>query len=347
MNTIVINKAGLLSTIQDSGRRGMRHQGIPWSGTLVPVWQQMANALVGNELGHSIIECFEGGLEFTVYDAPIQLAILADHQAKISIDNANGKTRLQPHRSYTVMPGEQVVLSNTGNARLAIIAIAGLSIPRQLGSTSTYAKAKLGGLSGSPLKVGDVLNVDVNEDAVGPDKQCTIKHLPDYQSHELRVVLGPQEDNFSASGIQNLLTGDYKLSADVDRMGARLEGAAIEHRDKKARDIVSDAIVPGSIQVPGSGQPIVLLSDAHTAGGYPKIATVLSIDLPLLGLQRPGSVFRFKALSIDEAIDATRKEHQTLLNAISDITPLIEHALTSEMLLKHNLIDGVIDAKES
>jgi biotin-dependent carboxylase-like uncharacterized protein len=343
MNTVVIDKAGLLSTIQDSGRRGMRHLGIPWSGTLVPVWQRMANALVGNELDHSIIECFEGGLEITVRDAPIRLAIMADSQAKMSIGNEDGAEVLQPYRSHIVMPGKRIILSSTGNARLAIIAIAGLQVSKQLGSTSTYAKASLGGISGDPLIAGDVLNIAADNANTDVDKQCKANQLPDYQSNELRVVLGPQDDNFSKAGIQTFLTSDYTLSVDVDRMGARLEGTAIEHRDKKARDPVSDAIAPGSIQVPGSGLPIVLLSDAHTAGGYPKIATVLSIDLPLLGLQRPGAVFRFKALSIDEAIDATRKQHRLMTQAITDVTPVIEQTLSSEVLLKLNLIGGVVD----
>ena len=347
MNTLAIDKAGLLSTIQDSGRRGMRHLGIPWSGTLVPVWQKMANVLVGNELDHSVIECFEGGLEFTVCDAPIRLAILADSQAKMSIGNEDGTEVLQPYRSYTVMPGKRVVLSSTGNARLAIIAIAGLRIPRQLGSTSTYAKANLGGLSGGPLKAGDVLEIEADNADADPDKQSNMNRLPDYQSPELRVVLGPQDTNFSKAGIHTFLTNDYTLSVDVDRMGARLEGPAIEHRDENARDPVSDAIVPGSIQVPGSGLPIVLLSDAHTAGGYPKIATVISIDLPLLGLQRPGSVFRFKALSIDEAIDVTRKQHRSVKQAIADVRPVVEQTISTELLLKLNLIGGVVDGKDS
>jgi len=345
MNNVVINNAGLLSTIQDSGRRGMRHLGIPWSGTLVPAWQQAANALVGNELGHSVIECFEGGLSFTITNTPTRLAIMADRHAKISIGNDTHKAVLQPYRSYTVMPGEQIILSSTGNTRLAIIAIAGLHIPSQLGSTATYAKANLGGISGGPLKAGDVLNIAF--DNLGQEKQIDANLLPNYETSELRAVLGPQDYNFSETGIHTFLTSDYTLSADVDRMGARLEGPAIEHRDRQARDIVSDAIVPGSIQVPGSGLPIVLLSDAHTVGGYPKIATVLSIDLPLLGLQRPGKTFQFKALSIDEAIDTTRHQHRSIARALAAIKPVIEQTISSEALLKLNLIGGVVSGQDS
>ncbi|MFK7855135.1 MAG: biotin-dependent carboxyltransferase family protein [Granulosicoccus sp.] len=345
MNSIVVDKAGLLTTIQDSGRQGMRHLGIPWSGSLVPFWQKMANALVGNTLDNSVIECFEGGLAFTVGNAPARIAIVADKQATISVINDSSKEALSAYRSHTIMPGDQVLINNTGNSRLAIIAIAGLDVEKQLGSTSTYSKAGIGGLTGGPLKVGDAL--PIGTEPTGPHKQCEPNTLPDYQSTEIRVVLGPQDQNFSQAGISTFLESDYTLSTDVDRMGARLDGNVIEHLNDQARDPVSDAIVPGSIQVPGSGLPIVLLSDAHTAGGYPKIATVLSIDLPLFGLQRSGAVFRFKALSIDEAIETTRAQHQSLSRALAAITSVIDNTINSELLLKLNLIDGVIDGRES
>lgn len=344
MNSISVDKAGLLTTIQDNGRQGMRHLGIPWSGSLVPFWQKMANALVGNTLDNSVVESFEGGFAFTVGDTPARIAVVADSQASISVISHSSKEALQVYRSYTIMPGEQVLLTSTGNSRLAIIAIAGLDVEQQLGSTSTYSKAGLGGLSGGPLKAGDVLRI--GPEPTGPHKQGEPNALPSYQSPDIRVVLGPQDQNFSQTGIKTFLESDYTLSADVDRMGARLDGNVIEHLNDQARDPVSDAIVPGSIQVPGSGLPIVLLSDAHTAGGYPKIATVLSIDLPLFGLQRAGAVFRFKALSIDEAIQATREQHQSLSRALAAITPVIDNSMNSELLLKLNLIDGVIDGRD-
>ena len=270
MHSVTIDKAGLLSTIQDTGRRGLRHLGIPWSGTMVPCWQAVANVLVGNEPEHSVIECFEGGLVFTVGDEPVRIAIAASQQSSIAVGAQQARSTLEPFRSHTIMPGERVTVKSTGNSRLAVIALAGLQIPSQLGSSSTYAKAGLGGLAGSPLQAGDKLRVATKPD--GPEIKADQTLLPDYHRHEIRVVLGPQNENFSDAGIQTFLGSDYTLTTDADRMGARFDGAIIEHRDQKARDPISDAIVPGSIQVPGSGLPIVLLSDAHTAGGYPKIA---------------------------------------------------------------------------
>lgn len=338
---ITIEHPGLLSTIQDRGRFGLRHLGIPWSGALTPVWQRMANALVGNPLDDSIIECFEGGLRFHTFGAPIRIATLAAADMIMKLGTTDGTVSLRPGRSYTLPANTTVSLLSTGRFRHALIAVQGIQAVSQLGSTSTYAKAGLGGIGGHALSVG--VSLEVSASPQGPETQCAVAPPMDYLSTILRVVMGPQDDHFSASGQEAFLSGDYQLSTDVDRMGARLTGTAIEHRDEAARDIVSDAIVPGSIQVPGNGQPIVLLNDAHTAGGYPKIATVISIDLPLLGLQRPGSSFRFKAMSLEEAIDAVR-EHETMVKGVIErISPVKESAISSESLFSTNLIDGVTD----
>lgn len=320
---------------------GLRHQGIPWSGCLTPVWQQLANALVNNPLEHSVIECWEGGLQFTTGSAPTRLAVLADKSAKITIDTDQHKQQITPGQSYTLMANSQVTVHNTGAMRHAIVAISGLQVKSQLGSTSTYAKAALGGICGDVLQQGNTLALESN--TAGAEHLCDNPVLEAYRSSVLRVVLGPQEDHFSATGIQAFLSGDYTLGADADRMGIRLDGPTITHRDDAARDIVSDAIMPGSIQVPGTGKPIVLLNDAHTAGGYPKIATVISIDLPLLGLQRAGAKFHFEAISIDEAIAAIRQQHVAVANAITTLQPVIQNTISNESLFTNNLIDGVTD----
>ena len=341
MNTITVERSGLLSTVQDEGRFNLRHLGIPWSGCMTPVWQKISNALVGNELGNSIIECWEGGLQFRTGENTVKLAIAADSAAVMTLETESGTVTIKPFQSYTAPPNSLIALSNTGDFRHAIIAFAGLNVVKQLGSSATYAKAGLGGINGEALKVGDSLSVDIA--AAGPEHTCTNPLADAYKSNELRVVMGPQQDHFSQEGIDNLLNGDYALGTDADRMGVRLSGPAVLHKNAAAKDIVSDAIVPGSIQVPGTGQPIVLLSDAHTAGGYPKVATVLSIDLPLLGLQRAGNVFRFRAVSIDAAIEAVRQQQTQLDDALSQMKRVVGISLSNETLLSTNLIDGVTD----
>lgn len=339
MNTITIERPGLLSSIQDQGRFKLRHLGIPWSGCMTPVWQKFSNALVGNEPEHCVIECWEGGLQFVTGNEYARLAVAADYSCTMTLKTESQTTQMAPFRSYTAPPNSTVKLTHTGDFRHAIVAIAGLNVKPQLGSSSTYAKAALGGLNGATLKSGDTLSIGVAP--AGAEYVCVNTLTDTYKSCELRVVLGPQEDHFSNEGLNNFLNSDYEISTDADRMGVRLVGPTITHKNATSKDIVSDAIVPGSIQVPGAGQPIVLLQDAHTAGGYPKIATVISIDLPVLGLQRAGQMLRFRAVSIDEAIDSVRQQKSEVDKALADLKPLANHFLSTETLLSNNLIDGV------
>jgi len=340
--SITVEKPGLLSTIQDQGRRGLRHLGIPWSGCISPTWQKVANALVGNELEHSIIECWEGALQLDVGDHPVRLAVCAHESLNMQIVDSQGQSqKVLPWQSYTASAGSTVTLTTTGDFRHAVIALYGICVPTQLGSSSTYAKAFLGGLDGAALKIGD--KITIKPAPLGPELRCFTPLSDVFMQTDVRLILGPQQDNFSSKGIHNLLHAHYELGADADRMGVRLKGPDVEHKDDTSKDIVSDAIVPGSIQVPGSGQPIVLLSDAHTAGGYAKVATVLSIDLPLLGLHRAGTKIRFRSLSIDEAIDAVRSDHSSVQKALKNLQPVVRQSLTSETLLNLNLIDGVTD----
>jgi len=339
--SLTIARAGLLSTLQDRGRFGLRHLGIPWSGCLVPHWQQLANNLVRNAPHTCVIECWEGGLQVNVEDHPVRIAIAGHTSVIASIESAQRKISLAPMRSYTAQVGDTIALTSTGNMRQAVMAIAGLMVEPQLGSASTYAKASLGGLNGNVLQNGSEIRFDCKPD--GPELRCTDPLIAAYQQTDIRLVMGPQEMLFSIDGVHNLLNEEYELSSDADRMGVRLSGPAIFHGDDDAKNIVSDAIVPGSIQVPGNGQPIILLSDAHTAGGYPKVATVISIDLPLPGLLRAGTRFRFRAISIDEAIHETRQQHELVRKTVKNTTPVIADSLSTLVLLANNLIDGVID----
>lgn len=338
---ITIESPGLLSTLQDRGRFGLRHLGVPWSGVLTPVWQQLANSLVGNAPDSCIIESFEGGLRLSTGSSAVRMAVMASPDMKMQQQHGESQIPIKPCRSYTLAPDTTVTLNSTGSFRHAVIAIQGLLTTEHLGSASTYAKAGLGGIDGNALSSGDQLAASPS--SAGPELACEDPMLDHYRSSRLRVVMGPQDDHFSANGIQTFLHSEFQLSTDVDRMGARLSGPVVEHAHAAARDIVSDAIVPGSIQVPGNGQPIVLLNDAHTAGGYPKIATVISIDLPLLGLQRPGNVLRFEAVSVTTAIEAVRSQAAVLQTAMDRIAPIRDATLSTATLLAHNLIDGVTD----
>jgi len=212
-----------------------------------------------------------------------------------------------------------------------------------LGSRSTYTRAGFGGFSGRVLREGDVLQAFIadvatrDELALGADRDLRL-------AQPIRAVLGPQDNHFTKVAIDEFLHGNYTITPASDRMGFRLEGPALEH--KSDYNIVSDSIVPGSIQVPGSKLPIVLMAGAQTTGGYAKIATVISADLPVLGVRSAGCGVKFQVVSRDQAEDIRRAEHRRLLNIIGDIRPVSEAgSIRLDALFNQNLIDGVIDAK--
>jgi allophanate hydrolase subunit 2 len=158
----------------------------------------------------------------------------------------------------------------------------------------------------------------------------------------IRVVLGPQDEYFTDAAIEDFLHGSYSITPASDRMGFRLTGPMLEH--KSDYNIVSDGIVAGSIQVPGSRLPIVLMADAQTTGGYPKIATVISADLPVLGVRGAGRTVRFQSVPREEAETFRRTEHQQLMSKIREIRPVAARGISLEALYNQNLIDGVVDA---
>jgi antagonist of KipI len=179
----------------------------------------------------------------------------------------------------------------------------GIDTPPALGSRATYLRGQLGGLEGRSLRKGDRVPLAAALGArlgrVRPD------HVPSYTgAPEIRVVLGPQDDRFTGAGIAAFLEGPYEMLPQSDRMGARLRGPWIEHA--RGHDIISDGIPLGGIQVVGDGQPIVLLVDRQSTGGYTKIATVCSLDVGRVGQVKPGQQLRFRQVSVAEAHAALR-----------------------------------------
>jgi allophanate hydrolase len=194
-------------------------------------------------------------------------------------------------------------------------------------------------MTGKPLLRGDSV----------PVRQSTVAQRPEHALAEafdlaldqpVRVVLGPQADFFTDEAIETFLSSEYVVSAQSDRMGFRLEGPALAHA--KGYNIVSDGIVTGSIQVPGSGLPIVLMADAQTTGGYPKIATVISADIPVLGRRRPGHGVRFEAVTVAEAEALRRTQEQLWRERMATLrTVKAQGAVNIAALYTENLISGV------
>lgn len=333
---------GFHTTVQDRGRRGFQHVGVPVSGALDRSGFMLANALAGNTQEASCLEIIGSGPEVEVVSSSVRLALVGSGGG---LDIAGREDPfVRSGQSVRLTKGEIARVRLGGDAFCSYLAIeGGFDVPLCLGSRSTYTRAGFGGLSGRQLRGGDILNGSTGD--VASREEVTLSEQRNLHFDQpIRVVLGPQDDYFTEDAIRGFLSGVYTITSASDRMGFRLAGPALAH--KSDYNIVSDGIVAGSIQVPGSKLPIVLMADAQTTGGYPKIATVISADLPLLGVRGAGRVVTFRAVSREEAETIRRTQHQNVLNMIQDIRPVSEmQGINLKALYTGNLIDGVVDAK--
>ena len=303
--SIEVISAGLLTTVQDLGRRGYQQYGIPVCGALDPVSLRIANVLVGNPEG-------EAGLEITALGPTIRFAsdsVVAMVGADFKVD-LNGRD-VRTWESVEVAAGSVLSVGPASDGLRAYLAIAGgLDVPLVMNSKSTDLKGAFGGFEGRSLRDGDSLPVGVSPHVANWSQRGLpggISRQPTFgQEFQIRVVLGPQDVEFTQSGIDTLLTSEYTVTVDSDRMGCRLDGAEITHVG--GPDIVSDGTALGSVQVPGSGQPIILLADRGTTGGYTKIATVITPDIGLLSQAMPGAKVRFAEVSVEEAHEVLREQ---------------------------------------
>jgi UPF0271 protein len=336
-----ILQPGPQTTVQDLGRFGFQALGVPSCGALDPVALRLANRLVGNAEGAAALECRLIGPNFEVQGAPVRLA-LAGASASIEIDMDGDTRQIPAWRAVTVPAGATVRVGALRGSGCAILAVAGgLDVAEVLGSQSTDLKGGFGGHQGRTLRADDIIGVN-RAPLDGPDLE-----LPSPPSLEfagtLRVVLGPQSDAFTAEGLATFLDTPYEVSREADRMGMRLQGPALTFF--RGADIVSDGIATGAIQVPGSGQPIILLADHQTIGGYAKIATVISADLPAAGRLLPGASIRFRVVSVHEAEEARRALERDVVRLIESMAPAREAASIDEAaLFSANLISGVVTA---
>jgi biotin-dependent carboxylase-like uncharacterized protein len=267
----------------------------------------LANRLVGNPDGAAALECTLIGprLEFT--DDRLVAVTGAD-----MVPSLNGG----PTAPWTVFPVGAGDVLRLGPARAGVrayIAVSGgIDTPPRLGSRSTYVRGRLGGVEGRALRKGDRLPLGAGV-AGRAEARVRADRVPDYGGErELRVVLGPQDDRFTAAGIETFLGAAYEMLPASDRMGARFRGPRVEH--VRGHDILSDGVPLGAIQVVGDGQPIVLLADRQSTGGYTKIATVCSFDIGRLGQVKPGQSVRFVLVSVEEA-HALRRAHREALDS--------------------------------
>jgi biotin-dependent carboxylase-like uncharacterized protein len=208
-------------------------------------------------------------------------------------------------------PGDTLRFVGVATGCRAYIAVAGgFEVKTVMGSASTYLRGKLGGYEGRALKAGDVLHtIETFHSNISAGFSLPSEYFPDYRD-TVRVIMGPQDDAFTQKGIDTFLSAEYTVTSEADRMGYRLDGPEISHKD--GADIISDGIALGAIQVPAHGKPIIMLADRQTIGGYTKIANVISVDIPSVAQKKPGDRLRFKKVSIDEAQALYRRRKQQL-----------------------------------
>lgn len=283
---ISVIRGGMLTTVQDLGRAGHRSAGVPLGGPMDSFALRLANLLVGNAEDAAVLECTLLGPE---------LVFSADTLIALGGAEFEGLAAWQPQ---VVGAGSRLKLGAARKGSRGYLAVAGgIDVPVVLGSRSTYVRAGFGGFQGRALRDGDVLSgVDVarrltNHWRIDP------RILPGYaETGTVRVVRGAQLEEFGGA----LFAAEFKILPQSDRMGIRLGGAKLT-RIGGATELVSSAVAPGTVQVPPDGQPIVLMADAQTLGGYPQAAQVISVDLPLMAQLRPGDRVKFAEVTLEQA----------------------------------------------
>jgi biotin-dependent carboxylase-like uncharacterized protein len=333
-------RAGLFDTVQDQGRVGFMALGMPTAGAMDRIALALANALAGNPAGTACLEIGVMGPDLAVEADSVRVALVGPLSPSL-IDGADAPAKpLESDRSHLLKRGQILRVGMVDGSSTAYLAVAGgFDLPPFMGSLSTYARAGIGGFKGRKLASGDVLPLRLASAPAGDEHKLAAPF--DYGSGPIRVIWGPQDDYFSAAGRKTFIESDYKVSKEADRMGIRFEGPTIEH--SKGADIISDGIGPGAIQVPGAGLPIVLLGDRQTVGGYSKIATVASVDLPRLGRLLPGMTVRFQAITVEQAEKLRREQEARLKSAIAGLqTARPPGGIDLARLYEENLIDGVV-----
>ncbi len=307
MSSLVVGNPGLLTTVQDLGRPGFGALGVSPSGAADPVALWLGNLLVGNAPGAAALEMTLVGGRYVFPEGGVIALAGADFCA-----NLNGQP-VEMWIPHAVRPGGTLELGLTrGGARCYLCIAGGIQVEQFLGSASTHLLSGLGGFAGRALRKGDVLPFGAPEKRIlrrriSPKVRETLK-----PRKCLRVTKGPQADWFSAAAKRAFFEGNFRVSEDSDRLGLRLEGTSLAL--ESPREMISEGVSLGAIQVTPSGQLIILFVEQQTAGGYPKIANVIGADLYCLGQLRPRDEITFAQVSLEEA-RALWIAQQRLLNS--------------------------------
>jgi biotin-dependent carboxylase-like uncharacterized protein len=291
---------GPLTTVQDLGRPGFGRYGVPPSGALDTFSLRIANLLVGNAEG-------EAGLEITLMG--LRVKALTDLNVAVTggdLQPQCNNTPLEMWRSHRVRRGDILLFkAPRKGCRAYLAAGGGIAVPSVLASKSTNCASHFGGLEGRPLRKGDILTANQPQRHLADaGRALRASMIPHYSKQWLlRVLFGPQEDDFTNQGKELFLHAPFEVTPQSDRTGIRLSGHPVERKQRLPESIISEGVVSGTVQVPGDAQPIIILVETIT-GGYRKIATVITADLPRLGQIKPGDQVRFQAVSLEQALEA-------------------------------------------
>jgi antagonist of KipI len=307
MSAVRVVKAGMLTTIQDRGRWGLQSHGVPVAGPMDPVSHRLSNALVGNDADAA-------GLEVTLLGPQLEF----EDERVVAVTGAQFEITLEgkpmPTHAPFVVPAQSHLRfgARLRGARAYIAIAGGVVVPAMLGSRSTHLISAMGGIEGRALRAGDHLPLGDARQARGaaPALLRPIVPLPEGGAR-IRVLAGPQREYFTDDALDLLQSGPYTIAENSDRMGFRLIGPRLCH--SRGADIISDATPLGVLQVPASGQPILLMADRQTAGGYPKIATVITADIGVAGQLCPGEAITFEVCTPGEAVAALIAQERALM----------------------------------
>ena len=305
LGALHVVKPGLLTTVQDVGRVGYQAQGVPVSGPMDAFSHRLANALVGNEATAATLEATLIGPELEV-DADTTMA-LAGADFELWCDGAPVTMGV----SFRVSRGQRVRFGRLRQGARAYLSVAGgVQVPPELGSRATHLVTGMGGLQGRALRAGDRVPI-LTDVAAGPARRSPGLPLPTAGRARLRVLPGPQAEWFTDDALRLFADATFRVSPRSDRMGYRLEGPPLVRA--REGELISEPVGMGAIQVPAAGEPILLMADRQTAGGYPKVGHVIAADLPLAGQLAPGGVIDFAWCTRAEAIAALIARERELL----------------------------------
>lgn len=294
MDTFLVLKPGPYTTVQDKGRFGFQQIGVPISGAIDQFAFRVANFLVGNPEESAV-------LEITIVGP--QLAVLREVDLALTGAEMGFELNHDPvecWKTVRVKPGDVISIQQVKSGCRGYLAVSGgIDVPEVMGSLSTYVGGKLGGYKGRTLKKGDIIQ-SVEGSLLNKPRYLPESWIPHYSEEVLlHAIQGPQDDFFD-EGMETLFRSEFTVTVKADRMGYRLQGPSIQLKEKMPKSIISEPTMPGGVQIPADRQPIILLAE-QTVGGYAKIATVISPDLPRIAQAIPGNTIWFEQVSLESA----------------------------------------------